>query len=68
MSRGALSAHTSVMSGDTAAVGGVERPASGEGSRRPVTGYPFLDAVLDQAGSVLAFAHRGGVGQFYRHF
>jgi glycerophosphoryl diester phosphodiesterase len=25
-----------------------------------VTGYPFLDAVLDQPGSVLALAHRGG--------
>jgi glycerophosphoryl diester phosphodiesterase len=27
---------------------------------RPATGYAFLDAVLDQPGSVLAFAHRGG--------
>lgn len=27
---------------------------------RPVTGYPYLDAVLDQPGSVLAMAHRGG--------
>lgn len=27
-----------------------------------MTGYPYLDAVLDQAGSVLAFAHRGGAG------
>lgn len=26
----------------------------------PLTGYPYLDAVLDQPGSVLAFAHRGG--------
>ena len=27
---------------------------------RPRTGFPFLDAVLDQPGAVLAFAHRGG--------
>ncbi len=27
---------------------------------RPVTGQPFLDAVLDQPGSVIAMAHRGG--------
>lgn len=39
----------------------MERPAVG-GAARPVTGYPYLDAVLDQAGSVLAFAHRGGAG------
>ena len=26
----------------------------------PRTGRPFLDAVLDQPGAVLAFAHRGG--------
>lgn len=27
---------------------------------RPRTGFPFLDSALDQPGSVLAFAHRGG--------
>lgn len=27
---------------------------------RPRTGFPFFDAGLDQPGSVLAFAHRGG--------
>jgi glycerophosphoryl diester phosphodiesterase len=27
---------------------------------RPRTGYPFLDEGIDQPGSVLAFAHRGG--------
>jgi glycerophosphoryl diester phosphodiesterase len=27
---------------------------------RPRTGFPFLDSGLDQPGSVLAFAHRGG--------
>ena len=26
----------------------------------PVTGYPYLDAVLEQPGSVIAMAHRGG--------
>ena len=30
------------------------------GVTSPVTGYPYLDAVLDQPGSVLALAHRGG--------
>lgn len=27
---------------------------------RPVTGYPYLDAVLEPPGSVIAMAHRGG--------
>src|SRR3954447_13411643 len=27
---------------------------------RPRTGFPYLDAGLDQPGAVLAFAHRGG--------
>ena len=27
---------------------------------RPRTGYPYLDAVCDQPGKILAFAHRGG--------
>ncbi len=38
-------------------------PAGGEsaaGSQGPRTGYPYLDAVLDPPGSVLAMAHRGG--------
>ncbi len=30
------------------------------GGSTPVTGYPYLDAVLDQPGSVIAMAHRGG--------
>ena len=30
------------------------------GSPSPVTGYAYLDAVLDQPGSVIAMAHRGG--------
>jgi glycerophosphoryl diester phosphodiesterase len=29
---------------------------------RPVTGYAYLDTVLDPPGSVLAMAHRGGAG------
>lgn len=38
-------------------------PAPGDSVRRtsrPVTGRAFLDAVLDQPGSVVAMAHRGG--------
>lgn len=27
----------------------------------PVTGYPYFDAILEQPGSVVAMAHRGGV-------
>ena len=30
------------------------------GGASPVTGYSYLDAVLDQPGSVIAMAHRGG--------
>ena len=30
------------------------------GGRAPRTGYPYLDAVLEQPGTVLALAHRGG--------
>ena len=29
-------------------------------SASPATGYPYLDLVLDQPGSVIAMAHRGG--------
>jgi glycerophosphoryl diester phosphodiesterase len=28
--------------------------------RRPVTGFPYLDSVLERPGSVIAMAHRGG--------
>src|SRR5437763_573220 len=34
-----------------------ETPA---GTSSPVTGFAYLDAVLDQPGSVIAMAHRGG--------
>ena len=34
-------------------------PSRGTGGR-PVTGYPYLDAVLEQPGAVIAMAHRGG--------
>src|SRR5690242_6897958 len=30
------------------------------GSTSPVTGFAYLDSVLDQPGSVIAMAHRGG--------
>ena len=40
------------MSGHTAGVAPPSAP--------PRTGFPYLDAVLDQPGSVLAMAHRGG--------
>ena len=33
------------------------------GAGRPATGFPYLDAVLDQSGSVVAMAHRGGAGR-----
>lgn len=39
---------------------GVEVNTSGV-TASPETGYAYLDAVLDQPGSVLAMAHRGGV-------
>jgi glycerophosphoryl diester phosphodiesterase len=57
MRHGAPAGHAARMShfagpvptaGDTAAV------------TRPRTGFPYLDAGLDQPGAVLAFAHRGG--------
>jgi glycerophosphoryl diester phosphodiesterase len=48
--------------------GRAERPGGAPGilpvvstpGRPPRTGYPYLDRVLDQPGSVLALAHRGG--------
>ena len=38
------------------------RPTSGQPTGHPIgpTGYRYLDAVHDQPGTVLAFAHRGG--------
>ena len=36
-------------------------PSPGRASSSPETGYAYLDAVLDQPGSVIAMAHRGGV-------
>lgn len=56
----AILPHDAVVRVNTAVVGGMERSGLGGGNGRPVTGFPYLDAVLDQAGSVLAFAHRGG--------
>ena len=51
MARAAIRGHHHCMQVNTA---GVTAPAS------PRTGYPYLDAVLDQPGSVIAMAHRGG--------
>lgn len=36
------------------------RGESAAGSAAPRTGFPYLDAVLDQPGGALAMAHRGG--------
>ncbi len=36
-------------------------PSPDRASTSPETGYPYLDAILDQPGSVIAMAHRGGV-------
>ena len=51
MARAAIRGHHRCMQVNTA---GVTAEAS------PATGYPYLDAVLDQPGSVIAMAHRGG--------
>ncbi len=45
------------MPGDTSAVTADRAPGPGS---TPVTGYAFLDAALEQPGSVIAMAHRGG--------
>jgi glycerophosphoryl diester phosphodiesterase len=36
-------------------------PSPDRAGTSPETGYPYLDAILDQPGSVIAMAHRGGV-------
>ncbi len=51
MARAAIREHHQRMQVNTS---GVTADAS------PVTGYPYLDAVLDPPGSVIAMAHRGG--------
>lgn len=40
----------------------VSADPGGDGGDRPATGYAYLDAILDQPGSVIAMAHRGGAG------
>jgi glycerophosphoryl diester phosphodiesterase len=57
MVRAAIRAHHQQMQVNTAAVTAEPSPQRGDS---PVTGHPYLDAVLDQPGSVLAIAHRGG--------
>lgn len=43
-------------------MGGGSGRARAAQRRTPVTGYPYLDAVLADPPGVLAFAHRGGAG------
>ena len=57
MVRAAIREHHRQMQVNTS---GVTAEPSRQRGDRPVTGYPYLDAVLDQPGSVLAMAHRGG--------
>jgi glycerophosphoryl diester phosphodiesterase len=57
MARRRFGGHHAGMQVNTARVTADPSPAQGVS---PVTGYPYLDAVLDQPGSVIAMAHRGG--------
>ena len=57
MARAAIRAHHRPMPLNTARV--TAEPSSERGAS-PATGYPYLDAVLDQPGTVIAMAHRGG--------
>src|ERR1700712_1152186 len=57
MARRRFGGHYAGMQVNTARVTADPSPAQGVS---PVTGYPYLDAVLDQPGSVIAMAHRGG--------
>ncbi len=56
MARAAIRAHHRRVPVNTARVT-AETPA---GMPSPVTGFGYLDSVLDQPGSVIAMAHRGG--------
>ena len=56
MARAAIRAHHRRVPVNTARVT-AETPA---GRPSPVTGFGYLDSVLDQPGSVIAMAHRGG--------
>ncbi len=53
----AILAHHHPMPVDTARVRPDSTPAAGS---TPATGFVFLDSVLEQPGSVIAMAHRGG--------
>src|SRR4051812_2581749 len=57
MSPAAIREHHRRVPVNTARVTAESRPS---GSTSPVTGFAYLDAVLDQPGSVIAMAHRGG--------
>ena len=57
MARAAIRAHHRSMPVNTSRV---TAGRSSQHGSSPVTGYAYLDAVLDQPGSVLAMAHRGG--------
>jgi glycerophosphoryl diester phosphodiesterase len=57
MARAAIREEHRSMPVNTARVTAEPTPAGGTS---PVTGYGYLDSVLDQPGSVIAMAHRGG--------
>ena len=57
MARAAIREHHRRVPVNTARVTAEPTPS---GSTSPVTGFAYLDSVLDQPGSVIAMAHRGG--------
>src|SRR5690349_8562039 len=56
MAPAAIREHHRCMPVNTASVTAEPTPAGSS----PVTGFAYLDSVLDQPGSVIAMAHRGG--------
>ena len=59
MARAAIREHHRRVPVNTARVTAEPTPS---GSTSPVTGFAYLDSVLEQPGSVIAMAHRGGAG------
>ena len=57
MARAAIREHHRRVPVNTARVTAEPTPSGGTS---PVTGFAYLDSVLDQPGSVIAMAHRGG--------
>src|SRR6478735_7714960 len=57
MARAAIREHHRRVPVNTARVTAEPTPS---GSTSPVTGFAYLDSVLDEPGSVIAMAHRGG--------